>query len=184
MLDNIINWYRQRKLRLLVQKRGPKRISNWNSIHSIALLFVVGSEGKWNRIKNFISTQEKKGKKIFAVGLLPKGLSINYIFSHTETTICNEKEDLSFLGLPKKGIVDHFLERHYDLLIDATEQPCFFGKYLSASSDADLKVGYSNSMVEDEGILDMYDLTIQGDNNMDFNIYVEQVVKYLTLIKK
>ena len=61
----------------------------------------------------------------------------------------------------------------------------FFGKYVSALADANLKVGYSNSNAEDdEGIMDMYDLAIQGNEPLDFKDYIEQIVKYLNMIQK
>ena len=79
------------------------------------------------------------------------------IFSHTKTTICHEKDDFTRLGLPKEGVIDSFINRHYDIIIDTTEQPDFFGKYITAASDANIKVGYTNTESdEDEGLMDMY----------------------------
>ena len=112
-------------------------------------------------------------------------MEINYIFSHTRTIICHEKEDFNWLGLPKEGVIDAFVGRHFDLIIDATVQPDFFGKYVTASANADLKVGYSNSeSEEDEGEMGMYDLAIQGREPMDFRDYIEQTVKYLSMVRK
>ena len=75
--------------------------------------------------------------------------------------------------------------RHYDLVIDTTIQPDFFGKYVTAMCDANLKVGYSNTESdEDEGVMDMYDMSIKGSEEMDFKDYIEQIVKYLTMVQK
>ena len=67
----------------------------------------------------------------------------------------------------------------------STRQPDFFGKYITAASDANIKVGYTNTESdEDEGLMDMYDLAIQGKETMDFKDYIEQIVKYLMMIQK
>ena len=87
--------------------------------------------------------------------------------------------------VPKEGVIDSFINRHYDIIIDTTEQPDFFGKYITAASDANIKVGYTNTESdEDEGLMDMYDLAIQGKETMDFKDYIEQIVKYLMMIQK
>lgn len=184
MFNVIKKWYQQRQMRMLLQNPRDKRIENWENIKTIGLIFIVGSAERWDLIHRFISAQEKNGKKIFIIGLHPSNYKIDYIFTHTETTICQQKEDFNFWGIPKAGLIDHFASHHFDLLIDSTEQPCFFGKYITASTEADLKVGYNNSEVDDEGEMEMYDLTIQGNQKMDFQDYLEQIVKYLTMVRK
>lgn len=176
--------YQQKQIRKLLQGGRDKRIENWQCIKSIGLIFVVGTEEYWSLINSFIKSLQRQGKQIHIIGLHPKDYQIDYIFTHTETIICNAKDDFTFLGMPKTGLVEQFTGHHFDLLIDATEQPCFFGKYLTASTDADLKVGYSNNEADNEGSMEMYDLTIKGNGVIDFKIYVEQVVKYLSMIKK
>lgn len=184
MFDVIKKWYQQHYLRNIMQSSRDKRIENWENIKTIGIVFVVGSSEQWNLLNRFISAQKKQGKQIFIIGFHPKDYKIDYIFTHTETTICHEKEDFTFLGMPKTGLADQFTSHHFDLLIDATEQPCFFGKLITASADADLKVGYSNSEADNEGPMEMYDLTIQGNQEIDFQDYMEQIVKYLSMIKK
>ncbi|MBP5548431.1 MAG: hypothetical protein J6X58_06050 [Bacteroidales bacterium] len=168
-----------------MQQPRTKKIQNWDNIKTIGLIFTVGDMEFWKLIQRFITAQESQGKSIFIIGFHPYKYEINYIFTHTKSTICHEKEDFSFMGLPKDGVIDQFLNNKYDLLIDSTIQPNFFGKYVTTLCNADLKVGYSNNDSEsDEGIMEMYDMTIQGDGSMDFKNYIEQIVKYLKIIKK
>ena len=184
-LDYFLKKYQQRHLRSLLAKQRDKRIDNWEDIKTIGLIFTVGDADKWNLIHRFIAAQENQGKEVFLIGFQPHKFEINYIFSHTRTTICHEKDDFSKLGLPKDGVIEPFTSHHYDIVIDSTTQPDFFGKYVSALADANLKVGYSNSNAEDnEGIMDMYDLAIQGNEPLDFKDYIEQIVKYLTMVQK
>ncbi len=185
MFEFIFKKYQQRQLRNLLNRPRDKRIDNWEEIKTIGLIFTVGDAERWNLIHRFITAQENQGKKIFLIGFQADKYEINYIFSHTRTTICHEKEDFNYAGLPKEGIVDTFVQQHYDLIIDTTVQPDFFGKYITALCEANLKVGYSNSQSEsDEGNMDMYDLAIQGNDVMDFKDYIEQIVKYLNMIHK
>lgn len=184
MFDFVKNIYQQRQLRDLMQKHRSKCIANWDDIKTIGLVFTVGHEEHWNNINRFISFVKKLGKQIYIIGFHPKDFQINYIFTYTETTICHEKDDFNFFGMPKAGLVENFIDRHFDLLIDATEQPDYFGKYITAGSDADLRVGYSDTETPDEGSMEMYDLTIQGNETLNFNDYIDQIVKYLTMIRK
>ena len=185
IIDFIKRKYQERQLRRLIDEPRDKRIDNWEQVKSIGLIFTVGDAQMWNLIHRFVSTQEQAGKEVYLIGFHPADYEIDYIFSHTRTTICHEKDDQNFFGLPKEGVVDTFTDRHYDLLIDATEQPDFFGKYITVVTDANLKVGYTNSASEyDEGIMDMYDMRIQGSEQMDFKDYIEQIVKYLAMVQK
>ena len=172
-------------MRHLMQQPRDKRIETWDNIKTIGLIFTVGTADHWNLIHRFVSAQEARGKEIYLIGFQADKYEINYIFSHTRTIICHGKEDFTYFGLPKEGVIDGFTGRHFDLVIDSTIQPDFFGKYVTACANADLKVGYSNSEdEEDEGEMSMYDLAIQGKEVMDFRDYIEQTVKYLSMVKK
>ena len=185
LIDFIIKKYQQRQLRNLLETPRDKRIDNWEQIKTIGLIFTVGDSERWNLIHRFITAQESHGKEVYLIGYQAKNYEIDYIFSHTKTTICHEKEDFNYVGLPKEGVIDGFVNRHYDIIIDTTEQPNFFGKYVTAKCEANLKVGYTNTEAEkDEGVMDMYDLAIQGKEAMDFRDYIEQTVKYLMMIQK
>jgi hypothetical protein len=185
MFNFILNKYRQHQLERLIKQERPKQIVNWNDIKSVALIFCVGNSDYWNLIHRFITTQEKAGKSITLIGLQPHNYETNYIFSHTRTTICHEGKDFNKLGMPKEETIHPFIENHYDVVIDATPQPNFFGKYLTARSNADLHVGYSNTeSEEDEGLMEMYDLIIKDDHALDFREFIEQTVKYLSMISK
>lgn len=185
MFDFIIKKLQQRQLRQLMDKQRDKRIDNWEQIKTIGLIFTVGDAEQWNLLHRFITAQENRGKEVYIIGFQADKYEINYIFSHTRTTICHEKIDFNRLGLPKEGILDGFTDRHYDLLIDTTVQPNFFGKYVTANTDANLRVGYTNTEAEeDEREMDMYDMLIQGSEELDFRDYIEQIVKYLMMIQK
>ncbi|MBQ9587176.1 MAG: hypothetical protein IJR26_04885 [Bacteroidales bacterium] len=185
MFEFIKNKLQQRQLRNLLNKQRDKRIDNWEDIKTIGLIFTVGDAEHWNLLHRFVSAQENRGKEVHLIGFQADNYEINYIFSHTKTVICHEKTDFNRLGLPKEGVIDSFVDKHYDLLIDATSQPDFFGRYVTAMAEANLKVGFQNNSLPD-GDNDrlMYDMLIQGDDEMDLRNYIEQIVKYLLMVKK
>lgn len=183
MLNFLTKRYRNRQLYKLLEMPRDKRIENWENIKTIGLVFLVGDNSQWSLIQRFITAQENRGKAVHIIGYLPTGTTVDYIFSHPSTVICHEKTEFTKLGLPKEGVIDSFTGRHYDLIIDSTPGNCFFGKYITACSNADLKVGYSN-IESDEITTDLYDMTIQGSGEADFKNYIEQIVKYLSMVKK
>lgn len=185
MLDFIRKRLQQRHLQNLMTQDREKRIDNWEQVKKIGIVFNVGDSEHWSLLHRFITAQERCGKEVTLIGFQAEKQEINYIFSHTRTTICHEKEDFNWIGLPKDGVIDPFKQVHFDIVIDTTEQPCFFGKYITAMADAKLKVGYSNSENDvDEGIMDMYDMAIRGKEPLDLKDFIEQTVKYLTMIHK
>ena len=184
MFDFIIKKYHERQLRKFMGTPRDKRIDNWDDIKNIGMIFTVGDNNQWNLIHRFITAQQSQGKEVYLIGFQANKYEIDYIFSHTHTTICHEKEDFTRLGLPKEGVASAFLDHRYDLVIDATVQPNFFGKYITALSRANLKVGFNNLSLDNQGEMDMYDMTIQGNGPIDFKEYIEQIVKYLKMIKK
>ena len=185
MFDFIKRKYQQRHLRNLITEEREKRIDNWNDIKTIGLIFTVGDAEHWNLIHRFVTAQESHGKEVHLIGFQADKYEINYIFSHTRTIICHEKEDFNYFGIPKEGVVEGFTSKHFDLVIDTTVQPDFFGKYVTALSNANLKVGYSHTDTdENEGSMEMYDMAIQSQEPMDLKSYIEQIVKYLMMIKK
>ncbi|MCR4817304.1 MAG: hypothetical protein K5842_09030 [Bacteroidales bacterium] len=185
MFDFIKRKYQQRHLRNLITEEREKRIDNWNDIKTIGLIFTVGDAEHWNLIHRFVTAQESHGKEVHLIGFQADKYEINYIFSHTRTIICHEKEDFNYFGIPKEGVVEGFTSEHFDLVIDTTVQPDFFGKYVTALSNANLKVGYSHTDSDkNEGSMEMYDMAIQSQEPLDLKNYIEQIVKYLMMVKK
>ena len=185
LLDFIRKKYHRHVLHRLQEQQRDKCIHNWKDIKTIGLIFTVGDRDFWNLIQRFISAQESNGKEVHLIGFQENGHDINYIFSHTLTTICHEKEDFNMMQLPKTDVVNNFLDHHFDLLIDASNPDHFFGRYITTATEADLKVGYFDQEDEENSEpLAIYDMNIEGNGPVDFKDYIEQIVKYLSMIQK
>lgn len=175
----------QRKLSKIVEKPRKKVINNWKDIKKIGLIFEVGDESRWILIQRFLAAQTSQEKIVYLIGYKPHNLEISYILSTSNLIVCEEKSDFSIFGIPKADSIDKFVKQDYDLVIDTTEHPNYFGKYITANSKAALKVGYSNNeATTDEGDMRMYDMLINGNGRMDFKDYVIQIVRYLKMIVK
>lgn len=185
ILDFVKKFKRERIIRQMRQAERERRIENIDQVKNIGIIFRVGGEYEWNVIYHFIKAMETRGKKVEVIGFQEEGTELNYIITHSGTIICHEKEDINFWGVPKEEIIEGFADQHYDLLIDTTDQPDFFGQYMSLRCDADLKAAYINTNDEDaEKATFIYDLMIHGENPIDIKEYLSNIINYLSMIKK
>ena len=185
MLDFVKNFQRERIIRQMKQEERERKIENISQINEIGVIFRVGGEYEWNVLYHFVKAMENQKKHVSMIGLQEEGTEINYIITHSQTIICHEKEDFNFWGVPKTDVIEDFTEKHYDLLIDTTQQPDFFGQYLSLKSEADLKVAYIDTTDADaEKTTALYDLMIHGDKEMEIKEYLSNIINYLSMIQK
>ena len=164
---------------------GRKRtLRNMEQIRSVGIVFTVGDESRWNTIYNYAKLLTKEGKEVWICGFQPKNLKLDYIFSYTQSVICHEKEDTNVNGIPKEGVLNGFTAHPYDLLIDMTCQPDFFGKYVAMKTLADLKASYVDTTLPiDDEQEQIFDLMIRGAHPMEEASYLEELYKYLNMVK-
>lgn len=185
MFDFIKNRIQCRRLRQLMATPRNKKINNIADARHIGILFTVGDKAAWDTLYHFAKTQETNGCQVWMAGYQSSDTVINYIFTHSRMAILHQKEDFDFAATPKAGTLDAFLQPHYDLLIDTTQEPSFFGKYTALRCSANLKVTYVNDNADtDAEIEKIFDLLIHGDKPVELQSYLHEVVKYLSLIKK
>ncbi len=99
----------------------------------------------------------------------------------TETTTtnaaCYNAKDFGYRGVLKKEALSSFVNKPFDVLISYYTQDVLELKLLTASSKAKLKIGLLQA---DERI---NDLIIKTPTNK-FNIFKDEVFKYLTILNK
>lgn len=185
MFDLLRNKQQDRLLRKLTLQERSSRIENIEHLKKVGIVFQVGNEEVWDALYHYIKALMHDNREVWLAGFLPKETAINYIVTHPLSSICNEKEDVNFFGIPKDNVMDNFLNHHYDLLIDTTAGNDFFGKYISAKASADLKVTYvDSSAINSPYTEQIFDLMIRGDKPMDLLDYLTELTRYLTMIKK
>lgn len=183
MLELIKDFRKRHIIKQLASTQRNKKIENLSQVKDIGIIFIISDEHSWNLLYHFAQVMEKDGKKVIMIGLHPNNTQISFIITHSHTTICREKDDFNFWGLPRNGVLDTFTNQHLDLLIDTTDQPNFFGQYVALRSNADLKVTYTDE-VEATFNDNIFDMMIKGEGSLDLRDYLNQVVHYLKMIKK
>jgi len=187
MFEQIIRKRQAKTLKRLCTTPRTKRIENWSCIKTIGIIFNVGNEYDWNTLYNFVKEQERENKTVWLIGFQRNKMVINYIFTHPRITICHEKEDFDFFKMPKKEAVEGFAGHHYDLLIDATATPNFYAQYMAAITNADLKVTSQQSMdstADGHTATLPFDLMIRTSTPMQLSCFFEELVRYLSMIRK
>ncbi|MBR1644144.1 MAG: hypothetical protein IJ684_02080 [Bacteroidales bacterium] len=185
MLDFLKKHQQQHTLKQMMDFPRVKKIENFAQVRTLGLVFTVGDEKHWNTLYHFTTEQVKQGKQVWLAGFQSAKTEINYIFSYAQTVICHEKEDINFFGIPRANILDNFLQQHFDLVIDTTSEPNFFGQYVSLKALANLKVTFvDDSQPHESNTERIFDLLIHGPRPMELSDYLNEVTRCLTLIKK
>ena len=89
--------------------------------------------------------------------------------------------DFNFWGLPNADTIRPFIEQHFDLLIDTIGEENFFSQYIALCTNASLKVVYATPS---EDPSEIYDLIIRGDGKVELKDFFNNIIEYLSMIKK
>ena len=119
---------------------------------------------------------------IRSVLILHEGLEVEHIAQHLrsmgkEVQVCAmpDKKEISWLtGMPKKEVREHLQSRHYDMLMDLTQQTNITMQYLALYTRAGIKTG------RDIG-KKLYDLSIDTPAQPTADFLFEQIVKYIQI---
>lgn len=119
---------------------------------------------------------------IRSVLILHEGLEVEHIAQQLrsmgkEVQVCAmpDKKEISWLtGMPKKEVRERLQSRHYDMLMDLTQQPNITMQYMAMYVRAGIKTG------RDIGKR-LYDLSIDTPAQQTPDFLFEQVVKYIQM---
>lgn len=181
MLDFVKDIHRKRLVRDLKSTPRDKKILNIDEVQSIGVVCRLDDEQHWNILHHFAKVMENQGKNVHIIALLQREQEIGFVITHQATSIVRAKTDTNFWGLPSGESIRPFVERHYDLLIDTIGADDFFAQYIALRTDASLKVVYANP---EEDPSDVFDLIIRGEGQLELKDYFNNVIEYLSMIKK
>jgi hypothetical protein len=179
MLEFIKNFRRKRIIRDLKAAPREKRIDNIEEVKSIGVICRLDTEQNWNILYHFAKVMENQGKKVHIIALQDD--DITFVVTHQTTTICRAKTDINFWGLPSNGAIEGFTSRHYDLLIDTIGDENFFSQYIALRTDASLKIVYATPT---EDPTEVFDLILRGDGRVELKSFFNNIIEYLSMIKK
>ena len=139
-----------------ILKRQPARrvvVPQWNNVRTVAVLYPNDT------IKHIIKQIEETKKEV-VLFTMP------------------DKKDIYWLTQrPKSELREDLMARHFDVLIDLTQQPSLTMQYMAMYVHADFKVGRHTR----EGI---YDMTIDTPAQEKPDFLFEQIIKYINMFSQ
>lgn len=172
---------RRQIIRDLKNAPREKKIENIEEVKSIGLICRLNDEQHWNILHHFAKVMENQGKSVHIMALQDKEQNLNFVITHQSTFKCRLGVDFNMWGLPNEDAISPFVNRHYDLLIDTIGEGDFFSQYIALRADASLKVVYATP-TEDPS--EVYDLIIRGDGQVELKGFFNNIIEYLSMIKK
>ena len=88
------------------------------------------------------------------------------------------KKDLNWMGMPKPGVIDNFLETEFDVLFNLALKQNIVLDYITGLSKAKFKIGWSDSE------RNYFDLNIKIGRNKDALYLAKQQIFYLGELNK
>ena len=151
-------------------------IQNFDSAVTAGFIFNADDREKYQKVKDFINYTEKKEIRIFGIGYTAKSDQIAY-FPYKNGVHYFGLDEINWYGKPTNPVVDDFLKRKYDLLLDLTQTDLFPLHYIFALSIAKFKI-------TNKGIKSKYaDFVLQLENKEKLDTYISQIIHYLEAIK-
>ncbi|MEC9210008.1 MAG: hypothetical protein VX762_06240 [Bacteroidota bacterium] len=167
-------WVFQRDLK---KNARTKEACNINDAKSIGILYDATSEGHIKMIQPFVAYFFDLKKDVKALGFVnSKQLSychvpkLQYDFFY--------KKDLNWYYKPQNYIIDNFIKKEYDILINLCDSSIIPIKYLVASSIAHFKIGIYEENYE------IYDLMISLKDDKSMEKLMHEIKHYINLINK
>ena len=154
-----------------------KEVSNLEKAKSIGILYEATNDEQIKKIEPFVKYFFALRKDVKALGYVNKTKlddchipRLNYDFFY--------QKDLNWYYKPQNYIIDNFIKKEYDILINLSDSSCIPIKYLVASSMARFKIGQFEEGYE------IYDLMIKLDKEEGLERLMEEIKHYLNLINK
>jgi len=165
-------WVFQRELQT---NSRTKEVCNLDDAKSIGILYDATSEQQIRIIKPFVAYFFDLKKDIKALGYVnSKELS----YCHTPKLQYDffYQKDLNWYYKPQNYIIDNFIKKEYDILINLCDSNTIPIKYLVASSIAHFKIGIHEEDYE------IYDLMISLKEDKSMEKLMNEIKHYINLI--
>lgn len=140
MIKNIRKWFYNYFLnKQLKHHYAERKVMNINNANDIAIIFDATNTDQTAVINQFADSLKALKKKIHLFGYydIPKP-AINFNFPYFN------KKNLNWHLVPQGVLVDEFIERKFDILINASVEEILPLEYISAFSNASYRVGLYN----------------------------------------
>ncbi|MBN1250513.1 MAG: hypothetical protein JXR51_09040 [Bacteroidales bacterium] len=159
--------------------KARKRIvtfNNFTSSSTVGIIFDAVNKENYHIARDFMAYVEESGARVFSIGFVPKSELIGYL---------PFKKGIDYFGLDKElwygkaqsSVVDEFIERPFDILIDLSLSNLFSIEYIFALSKAKFKI------CNDSPKTKYADFFLQLKKPENLEQYIEQIKHYLEVIE-
>ncbi|MBI5220147.1 MAG: hypothetical protein HY958_14560 [Bacteroidia bacterium] len=154
-----------------------KAFYNFESAKNVGLICNAQDQKIYDQAKRFAVFLTSYNVNVTAIGFI-EGDAVLDAFSYQKGFGFISKQSFNWLGFPRGDVVDDFLNKKLDILINLIIEDSLPVDFLVSLSRAKFKVGRMNTKN------DYYDLTIDISKNYRLEYFIDQVKHYLTVIKK
>ncbi len=162
-------WVFQRELKTNSRK---KEICNLDDAKSIGILYDATSERQIKIIQPFVSYFFDLKKDVKALGYVNAKEPSNYHTPKLQYDFFYQK-DLNWYYKPQNYIIDNFITKEYDILINLCDSTIIPIKYLVATSIAHFKIGIYEEDYE------IYDLMISLNEDRSMQKLMHEIKHYI-----
>jgi hypothetical protein len=150
---------------------------NLETAKTAGILFTPTDQFSFEQIKHFLSYLGEYKLHIYVIGYIDAN-TIPESFLFWKGINLFSRKELSWSMIPKTTLVNDFIDKPFDVLLDLSLNDFFPVEYIARLSKSKFKIG---RYTMDHNAYDlMFD--IHEDNNLD--AYLDNIKKYLNLINK
>jgi len=156
------------------------RKPHYNSFYNIRTIGIVWDASKpedFTALAKFTQRMTELGKQVSIFGYYP-GKSLPDQFIANRTITCLKRTEVDFFYRPSTPEAHAFIKEKHDVLIDINFGRQFTLEYITALSQASLKVGLAGA----DPASAPFDLMISVRNPESVEKFLEQVLYYLEMI--
>ena len=170
--QNIGQWVFQQELKT---NKRLKSVCNLNDSKSIGILYDATSEDQIKEIQPFVAYFFDLKKDVKALGYV-NARELSYCHTPKLQYDFFYQKDLNWYYKPQNYIINNFVKKEYDILINLCDSSIIPIKYLVASSIAHFKIGK-----HEEGY-EIYDLMISLKDDKSIEKLMNEIKHYINLI--
>ena len=154
-----------------------KSVYNLKDARSIGILYDATTENCIKKVQPFVSYFFDLKKDVKALGFVDAN-ELSYCHIPKLQYDFFYKKDLNWYYKPENYIIDNFIKKEYDILINLCDSSVIPIKYLVASSIARFKIGIYEEDYE------IYDLMISLKDDRSIQRLMTEIKHYINLINK
>lgn len=159
------------------KRRFPKRVTGLQEARTIGILYDASEQEAYRQVISLAKKLNDEGKKVWTMGFYRQKHRPSHLMERLQDSFCH-RADFGWNLKLKSTVLNVFVNKGFDILVDLSSSDLFLMKFLAAYSHASYKIGkYHSDMV------DLYDLMIESEKPLSIKEMIDHSIHYLKLIK-